>query len=80
MDPRETSSMTSRMQKPGAWRTGDRVQIARGTLAGLAGTVTGSTRAGQAIVSLDGLTDGVLIVLGQEALTQAPGEEHLIRD
>jgi hypothetical protein len=50
---------------------GDAVSIARGALSGLRGTVEGFTTQRRCILAIDGLAEGVQIVISPESLTRA---------
>jgi hypothetical protein len=47
---------------------GDRVRIRRGTLAGLTGSVVGFTSASGCILRIDGLVEGVRVIVFPDAL------------
>ena len=50
---------------------GDRVRIRRGTLAGLTGSVVGFTSARGCILRIDGLAEGVRVIVFPDALEPA---------
>jgi len=50
---------------------GDRVRIRRGTLAGLTGSVVGFTSASGCILRIDGLAEGVRVIVFPDALEPA---------
>ena len=54
----------------GHFEIGDTVHITRGALIGIVGVISGFTTNHQCVLKIDGLADGVLIVVGQDAVAR----------
>jgi len=53
---------------------GDIVHITRGALAGVVGVISTFTTSHQCVLKVEGLADGILIVVAQDAVVRLPEE------
>ena len=67
----DTSQSDFRSAAGGGPVVGDRVRIRRGTLAGLTGSVVGFTTASGCILRIDGLAEGIRVIVFPDVLEQA---------
>ncbi len=57
---------------------GDTIHITRGALTGIVGVISGFTTNDQCVLKVDGLADGVLIVVGQDAVAAVKKKKKVV--